>query len=325
MAGSYLRLIVGGKARRDRFPDTKTGLKEARSAAQRIADRAKKNVSIQRVRARRAAQKSDVSLKSLVKNLGAKLVEHPSEKRALLWIPQEKALQWFSKLRGEWRPKGLRVVAAERCAAGRCGERPRARMKSGTPGTVGNFLLVLSSKLTQYDQRETTKELKRGRSNIYRLGHLLGALHKVEGDVQGLEGRSDAEALDALKASMNTRFTEGFAPVRQVERQIDRWLEKGKPPSLKETKGGNAPSVRSRTIPKQIRDRANMYGIPVQLRQFSDGSRHYIVAGMAASSTSAALHLIKRFAKNPPVEGELRWPSTGQVIDTAGPSVEDFG
>jgi hypothetical protein len=100
-------------------------------------------------------------------------------------------------------------------------------------GTVEKFLLVLSSKITQYDQREEKRDLKRGgHVNIYRLGHLLGALERTHNRVKEVAHRSDAYSLDLLKKAMSKEFTPGFSPVMNVEKQIAAWLATKKEPSL---------------------------------------------------------------------------------------------
>ena len=101
-----------------------------------------------------------------------------------------------------------------------------------TGATVECFLMVLTSKLTQYDMRETRRELKRGGGNIYRLGLLFEALERVRSAVDKYLQRDDREAMQALRAAMLSHFTPEFSPVRNVEKQIDRWLLQGKPPSL---------------------------------------------------------------------------------------------
>jgi hypothetical protein len=111
-------------------------------------------------------------------------------------------------------------------------KKPRVKKGIGE-GTVQKFLLVLSSKLTQYDQREEKRDLKRGgRVNIYRLGHLLGALERTRERVKEVENRSDDYALDLLRRAMNTEFTPGFQPVLNVEKQIAAWLATKKEPTL---------------------------------------------------------------------------------------------
>lgn len=103
----------------------------------------------------------------------------------------------------------------------------------GMPGTVTNFLLVLSSKITDYDRKEQAKEMKRRMvPNVYRLGLLFQAADKVKQDMTGMEQSSDKAALEKLKASLNQRFTSDFGPKKNVVKQIDAFLEKGKLPSI---------------------------------------------------------------------------------------------
>jgi len=147
------------------------------------------------------------------------------------------------------------------------------------PGSVQAFLMVLASKLTQYDQREMKREMKRGgRGNIYRLGHLLGASQKVEDDMKakGLMRQGTPEALSALKTSMNYYFSPGVSPVVNVEKQIDLFLKTGKEPSLV---GGGS----SRKAPKRTEDIGDNDGWPICES----------AAGDAIHDLKALLHVVK--------------------------------
>ncbi len=114
--------------------------------------------------------------------------------------------------------------------------------KKGIPPTVGNFFLLLSSKLTQYDVAESKREAKRGRSNIYRLGHLLGASQKAEAVVLAHHEPTDAMTPEIAKLFVGAlaknftynRIKEEFdlSPVRNVVKQLDAYLSHGKNPSL---------------------------------------------------------------------------------------------
>jgi len=101
-------------------------------------------------------------------------------------------------------------------------------------GTVGTFLLVLSSKLTQYDQRATKKD-----GNIYRLSLLFAALQKAGKRVAKLKDEDSPEALQALKDALLREFTKDLRgrpdlpPVANVFKQIDAFLSSGKLPSLR--------------------------------------------------------------------------------------------
>jgi hypothetical protein len=88
------------------------------------------------------------------------------------------------------------------------------------PCTVDAYLTVLTSKLTQYDVRESAREAKRGRPNIYRLGLLLQAQQRAEADVAGVRGRHDPEAMGELKRALGKHFTPDFSPVRAVLKQV---------------------------------------------------------------------------------------------------------
>lgn len=93
--------------------------------------------------------------------------------------------------------------------------------------TIAHFLIVLTSKLTRYDARLTAKD-----GNIYRLGHLLGAAHKVESDIGDTSTIATRETLAALVASLGKRFILPFPPADAVMKQIDAYLTSGKRPSL---------------------------------------------------------------------------------------------
>lgn len=109
-------------------------------------------------------------------------------------------------------------------------ERALAEAKNGE---VSTFLTILSSHLTQYDQAEFAREEKRGgRGNIYRLGHLFGALENVEADVASVKDSAAPEALARLKASLGKRFNPGFPPVNKLVKQIDAFLTKGTLPRV---------------------------------------------------------------------------------------------
>jgi hypothetical protein len=101
-------------------------------------------------------------------------------------------------------------------------------------GTVSTFLMVLRSKLTQYDKRLGDNEAKRGgMPNIYRIGHYLKAAQDVEDAVKGLENKDDAESLGALKKALAKSFGTNMSPVKATIKQIDAFLDSGKKPSLK--------------------------------------------------------------------------------------------
>lgn len=98
--------------------------------------------------------------------------------------------------------------------------------------TVDTFLMVLTSKLTQYDQAQFARESKHGGGNIHRLALLFEAQDKVRTDCLSVLTRSDAEAMAELKKSLARRFTPNFSPVTNVVRQIDAWLKDGRHPSI---------------------------------------------------------------------------------------------
>jgi hypothetical protein len=105
----------------------------------------------------------------------------------------------------------------------------------GIPPTVGNFVLVLKSKLTQYDQKA-----KHG--SPYRLGHLLNAAAKVEEEVLRHASPTDTMSEDTAVrfiTAMAGAFTVNprenkfdLAPCRNVVKQLEAFLASGKNPSL---------------------------------------------------------------------------------------------
>lgn len=109
----------------------------------------------------------------------------------------------------------------------------------GIPPTVKNFIAVLISKFTQFDQKISAKERN---PNIYRIGHFLEAAHKVEEDLKalGLHGGETmtAEIADGLKKILRKRFIVrqdtkfDLPPVNSLVKQVDAYLTKGKNPSL---------------------------------------------------------------------------------------------
>lgn len=109
--------------------------------------------------------------------------------------------------------------------------------KRGIPPTVCNFQTLLTSKLTQYDQRQEKAAMKRGRSHsIYAIGHYLGAAQKVEADVKRVVPNCNVtmtpEIAIEMRSSLRNRFAPSFPPVANVEKQIEAFLTTGKEPSL---------------------------------------------------------------------------------------------
>lgn len=103
---------------------------------------------------------------------------------------------------------------------------------------VQDFSLILTGLLTQYDQKESLREMRRGgRPNIYRLGHYLKAAQAAEDDAKanGIWDRDDPGAIASYFLILKRRFIYerdqfALAPVRQLKRQMDAWVEKGKLP-----------------------------------------------------------------------------------------------
>lgn len=102
------------------------------------------------------------------------------------------------------------------------------------------WLIILSGKLTQYDQRVSKAEARRGHVNIYRLGHLLKAKQDVEKATKKIENNDDPASLKKLKAALDKYFIPGaLSPVDYVKKGIDQYIAKGTLPKYG-GKGGTA-------------------------------------------------------------------------------------
>lgn len=94
--------------------------------------------------------------------------------------------------------------------------------------SLSRFLGILSSELTQYDQRQSKGKFW----NPYALGHYMKALSVIRDDVEGLED-SDAEGdLRKLQRAISAGFTPQFPPATKVLKAIDLFLEKGLLPKM---------------------------------------------------------------------------------------------
>lgn len=100
-------------------------------------------------------------------------------------------------------------------------------------GTVETFLHVLTSKITQYDQNIGRREAKKGRLNIYRLGHLLAAKQNVADAVKDVLYKEDAESLGLLKKAILKHFSSNLPPAKAVLKQIDAFISDKVLPTLR--------------------------------------------------------------------------------------------
>lgn len=107
-----------------------------------------------------------------------------------------------------------------------------ALRNTATRGSVGVFLIILGHKLTQYDLSQQARDLKHGHVNIYRLGHLMGALERVRASVMPLLDRDDKTSLDRLVRAMEDQFTD-VPPVTATIKKIREYQTSGKLPALK--------------------------------------------------------------------------------------------
>jgi len=86
--------------------------------------------------------------------------------------------------------------------------------------TVAKYLEVLSHELVRYDVATSAREAKRGRVNIYRLGHLMGALQRVREEVGNRTSDSEADKA-GFRMAMYGNFEKDFSPVKKVVKQIE--------------------------------------------------------------------------------------------------------
>ena len=87
--------------------------------------------------------------------------------------------------------------------------------------TVANYLTVLSHELVRYDVATSARESKRRVPvNIYRLGHLMGALQRVREEVGNRTSDSDADKA-AFRLAMYGNFEKDFPPVKKVVKQLE--------------------------------------------------------------------------------------------------------
>ena len=105
-------------------------------------------------------------------------------------------------------------------------------LTEATAGTVDVFLAILTSQLTRYDQNLGKREAKKGRTNIYRMGHLLKAVHDVRDLMKGMESNDDPDSLNRLKQAIKRKFTD-IGPVSRTLKKIDAFIDTGKLPKLK--------------------------------------------------------------------------------------------
>lgn len=89
-----------------------------------------------------------------------------------------------------------------------------------SPCTVTKYLDVLSHELVRYDAATSAREAKRGRVNIYRLGHLMGALQRVREDVGNRTSDSEADKA-GFRMAMYAHLERDFPPVKKVVKQLE--------------------------------------------------------------------------------------------------------
>lgn len=97
--------------------------------------------------------------------------------------------------------------------------------------TVGLFAgPVLSSALTQYDQRQSKSKYH----NPYALAQYFAAANSLKDELKAkkLDDLSTPEAFASLKGMLGYYFAETFSPIKKVIKQIDQYLDTGKEPNI---------------------------------------------------------------------------------------------
>lgn len=103
---------------------------------------------------------------------------------------------------------------------------------------VKDFAFILVGLLTQHDQKEGLREMKRsGRVNIYRIGHYLKAAQAAEDHAKkaGIWERDDPRAINQYQAILQQHFIYergawALSPLRQLDKQMIAWVADGKLP-----------------------------------------------------------------------------------------------
>lgn len=103
---------------------------------------------------------------------------------------------------------------------------------------VQDFSFILTGLLTQYDQKESLREMKRGgRSNIYRLGLLLKAAQDAEDHAKKARiwERDDGAAIASYRDILELHFIYergefALSALRQLDKKMKAWVEQGKLP-----------------------------------------------------------------------------------------------
>lgn len=104
---------------------------------------------------------------------------------------------------------------------------------------VKDFAFILVGLLTQYDQKESLREMKRGgHPNIYRIGHLLKAAQEAEDDAKhvGIWERDGGQAIADYRYILSKHFlfergAWALSPLRQLDKQMGAWVASGKLPT----------------------------------------------------------------------------------------------
>jgi hypothetical protein len=113
-------------------------------------------------------------------------------------------------------------------------ETSEVELREATSATVGVFLTILSSLLTQYDHRVSKKERM---PNVNRLPLLLKSVQKLQDRFADKKESAAKEDLEALMDAFKTVFVFergkfALSPVENVSKQIRAFLDSGKLPKL---------------------------------------------------------------------------------------------
>jgi hypothetical protein len=112
--------------------------------------------------------------------------------------------------------------------AQRLADRTKPRPKTAASNaTVKTFLAILSSYMTQFDQK-----LEKKQPNAHRLGHYMTALNKAEAKLTPYLDDDSPEAMTKLKAVLHGVVDDSFPPLKKLFKQIDAWVNDKKLPTL---------------------------------------------------------------------------------------------
>lgn len=147
-------------------------------------------------------------------------------------------------------------------------------------GTVGTFVEVLVSKITQWDKRYQ-------KNNPYALGNYLGVVQKIRADLSSVLKKDDEVSLSKLKTTMSRKFDPQFPPVKATIKQVDAFLATGKKPSLVRRAAFDLMRDRAREV-VAAKDRLPKYG---EIHREKVGDATVVVRGIFQQNKGDSYHV----------------------------------